>query len=132
VTEQVVSAISAQSWIDGKILGLSAVAAASTTGYVASGLIIVAARASRFQRTAAEVLIDPWRVALMAALALLASRSEHLHGGDRRAHQRPERVEPRRLPDDAGAPVMLAALRHRPARCAAMRLLSMFPPPRLP
>ncbi len=43
VTEQVVSAISAQAWMDGKILGLSAVAAASTAGYVVSALLLVAA-----------------------------------------------------------------------------------------
>jgi len=43
VTEQVVAAVSAQRWIDGKILGLSLVAAASTAGYALSAIILVAA-----------------------------------------------------------------------------------------
>ncbi|MDO8836314.1 MAG: ABC transporter permease [Vicinamibacterales bacterium] len=57
VTEQVVSAISPQAWIDGKILGLSGVAAASTIGYAVSALVI--AVASRWAG-----LTWPWPAAL--------------------------------------------------------------------
>lgn len=42
VTEQIISAVSPQSWIDGKILGLSALAMASTVTYVIASLVFVA------------------------------------------------------------------------------------------
>jgi ABC-2 type transport system permease protein len=41
VTEQIISAVSPQQWIDGKILGLSALAMASTVTYVISSLLFV-------------------------------------------------------------------------------------------
>ncbi|MCU0452844.1 MAG: ABC transporter permease [Bacteroidetes bacterium] len=41
VTEQIISAVSPQEWIDGKILGLSALAMASTVTYVVSSLLFI-------------------------------------------------------------------------------------------
>lgn len=41
VTEQIISAVSPQSWIDGKILGLSALAMVSTVTYVMASLLFV-------------------------------------------------------------------------------------------
>ena len=72
VTEQVVSAISPQAWIDGKILGLSAVAAASTLGYLVSSLVLaVASRWAGFTWPWPQALGEPVTLVVFAALALL-------------------------------------------------------------
>ncbi|MGE5361364.1 MAG: ABC transporter permease [Bacteroidales bacterium] len=71
VTEQVVSAIPAQAWMDGKILGLSAVAAASTAGYVLSGLIlVVGARLAGFPAPLPAAFGTPGAVTMMVLLAV--------------------------------------------------------------
>lgn len=73
ITEQVVSAISAQGWMDGKILGLSAVAAATTAGYVVSGLVLVAAaRLAGVVVPLPTAFGAPVTIAVMALLAALA------------------------------------------------------------
>ena len=72
VTEQVVSAISPQSWIDGKILGLSGVAAASTAGYAVSTLVLaVASRWVGFTWPWPVALGQPAMLLVIVVLALL-------------------------------------------------------------
>ncbi len=70
VTEQIVSAVSPQLWIDGKILGISLLAFISTGTYVVSGLIFVFLPKLFGRGLPIPLAItDPW---LWLALALLA------------------------------------------------------------
>lgn len=72
VTEQVVSAISPQAWIDGKILGLSGVAATSTIGYAVSALVLaVASRSAGLTWPWPDALGQPGTLAVIVVLALL-------------------------------------------------------------
>jgi ABC-2 type transport system permease protein len=72
VTEQVVSAIPAQSWIDGKILGLAAVAVVSIVNMsIAFGIIIVAARAMGRNIALPTSLGSPGVLLVMGGFALL-------------------------------------------------------------
>jgi ABC-2 type transport system permease protein len=74
VTEQVLSAIPAQSWIDGKILGIAAVSLVGVAAQVVAFLIVVVVL-QRFTGMARlplpSTLGDPATVALMFAFALL-------------------------------------------------------------
>ncbi len=72
VTEQVVSAISPQAWIDGKILGLSGVAATSTIGYAVSALVLaVASRSAGLTWPWPDALGQPGTLVVIVVLALL-------------------------------------------------------------
>ena len=74
VTEQVISAISAQTWIDGKILGISAVALVNVIITLASGAVWVLGRSmatgSRFSMGSAEPIAIVW-IVLFAMLGFL-------------------------------------------------------------
>ena len=69
VTEQIISAVSPQQWIDGKILGLSAFASVSTLTYVVSILIFVGLSGSFGE--ALEIPAEVASPGIMAALIFL-------------------------------------------------------------
>jgi ABC-2 type transport system permease protein len=72
VTEQVVAAISPQTWIDGKILGISALAIALVAVYGAGALAALGAmNLAGAGITIPFAAVDPARVALYLVLALL-------------------------------------------------------------
>lgn len=130
VTEQVVSAISPQTWVDGKILGLSAVAAVSTLGYLASSLILAAgARWIGLAWTLPDVLLQPGPLAAMAALALAGFAFWNTFIGAIAATVTDPNSSSRggfiMLPV---FPVTLAFLALGNPDSAAMRFFSMFPP----
>lgn len=74
VTEQVISAISPQTWIDGKILGISAVALVNVIMFLAGAAVWVLGRSiatgSRFSMGAAEPAAILW-IVLFALLGFL-------------------------------------------------------------
>ena len=71
VTEQIVSAVSPQTWIDGKILGVSLLAFISTGTYVVSGLIFVFLSKLFGRGLPIPLAIsDPWLWLTLAVLAL--------------------------------------------------------------
>ncbi len=74
VTEQVISAIPAQTWIDGKILGIAAVALVNVLLFLASAAVWVLGRSiamgSRFSMGSAEPMAIAW-IALFALLGFV-------------------------------------------------------------
>lgn len=71
VTEQVVSAISPQTWIDGKILGLSAVAFVNVGIAVLSGMLWVFGNSLARDRPFSMGAVDPLAFVIIALFALL-------------------------------------------------------------
>lgn len=73
IAEQVVSAIPAQVWIDGKIAGLSAVSIASIGGFVAAGLayVVISGVGAGLLMAAPAAFARPHILALALGLALL-------------------------------------------------------------
>jgi ABC-2 type transport system permease protein len=130
VTEQVVSAISPQTWVDGKILGLSAVAAVTTLGYLASTLILAAgARWIGLAWTLPAVLGQPGPLFAMTALALAGFAFWNTFIGAIAATVTDPNSSSRggfiMLPV---FPVTLAFLALGNPDSAAMRFFSVFPP----
>lgn len=74
VTEQVISAISAQTWIDGKILGITAVALVNVMIFLAGGAVWILGRAiatkSRFSLGTVEPMTIVW-ILVFAMLGFL-------------------------------------------------------------
>ncbi len=72
VTEQLLTAMPAEAWMDGKILGLTLVAAASVAGYVVSGLVLTwAARLAGVGVPLPAAFGAPWTIAVMVLMAVL-------------------------------------------------------------
>jgi ABC-2 type transport system permease protein len=71
VTESVISAISPQAWVDGKVLGLTGYALVSVVNMIVGGLIVAAAAALTTGFTLPEAAIRPGVVVALLVYALL-------------------------------------------------------------